>query len=90
MKVHLSLRLRIAEGVDLLFCCCFLPNSPTMSIIIDVITLIGVIADFLSTIFLACLEGHCKSDCCGGKIISIEHDDATSVHHTKSDDEEAH
>ena len=44
-----------------------------MTVIVEVLTLIGVSLDLLSTIALACLAGHCESDCCG--LLRIEHDD---------------
>ena len=33
--------------------------------IIEILTLIGVSLDLCSTVVLACLSGHCESDCCG-------------------------
>lgn len=45
--------------------------------LIDIITLIGVSLDLVSTVVLACMAGHCESNCCKG-MFEFEHDDGTS------------
>lgn len=42
--------------------------------VVEIITLFGVVADLLSTVTLACLSGHCESDCCGKEgVLHLEH-----------------
>ncbi len=45
--------------------------------IIEMITLVGVGMDLLSTVALACLSGHCESNCFGG-CCSFRHLDVES------------
>lgn len=46
-----------------------------MVLIVDVLTLLGVGVDLLSTVVLACLTGYCESDCFGGRFYSFKHEE---------------